>query len=898
MNLTKSLWTKILTVGLGATMALGIGLTSAQVAQQAQAAQGDTVYTMNLNAQGSAFGTSNTYAEKTGTMSSVSWKISLGSCQSSSAVWIGSNSTNKAKLVLPDSSASSYNYGYVRAAISGATATSTYYSALVAQSAFSNVGKVTITPTTGGNAAAAIKFYLVSSSGTTTNYSQVTLTSGTQGSNLVSGSSTTYEFATIASAYYALVFYGTNDYTVRVPTITFYEGASASVPVTSVSVSPDTATIYSGGTNNKTVQLSATVLPSNATDKTLTWQSNATGVATVSSSGLVTAVSAGSATITATANDGSGQYDTAAITVVAKALSSIAVTGTPSKTSYNSGESFDPTGITITATYNNGDTANVATGDATYSPDPLTPSDTQVTVSWGGKSTVITGITVSSVSLSSIAVTGTPNKTSYYVGDTFDPTGVTIRAYYSDSSNVVLSYEDCTFDPTPLTVGTTSITVGYSSKTASISGITVSAITLNSISIKTAATKTNFKLGETFSSSGLVINANYNSGTVEKSSGFTVTGVDTMVLGAQTATITYEGKTVTYSVDVTNVGANAGSYQSSPGSYNSLYTGSGMWTTTVASFGMNGSTYGTYSAAYLSSTDASASRSWTISVGNVGNWGSGTITTVAGANIGANTATQYGNNAMPSAITSMANYSTIVGSNNPMYVGMNFDATNAAKFSMKFITEKAMDAYVVYSTDGGTSYSTIGSKQTTGATDGSTWYDISYAGESSLGSSVRFGVLLISTVTSGIRNRIGDIAVSSYTPGSQEWVNGDFSPLEQATSFADYVMTGVGQGAQGNCAAVKSELDTEYAAMSDLAKAEFSTNSGTTFINARARMAYLSAWVSSQSPAAVETSKEDPKSSLVASAVIGIIGLTTIAGFYFVGKKRTVSNQLLTLQIN
>lgn len=887
MKLSKTLWTKLFAVGLGATMALGIGLTSAQVAQQAQAAQGDTVYTMNLNAQGSAFGTSNTYAEKTGTMNSVSWKISLGSCQSASAVWIGSNSSQKAKLVLPDSSASLYNYGYVRAAISGAKATSTYYSALVAQSAFSNVGKVTITPTTGGSVAAAIKFYLVSSSGTTTNYSQVTLTIGTQGSNLVSGSSTTYEFATIASAYYALVFYGTNDYTVRVPTITFYEGASASVPVTSVSVSPDTATIYSGGTNNKTVQLSATVLPSNATDKTLTWQSNATGVATVSSSGLVTAVSAGSATITATANDGSGQYDTAAITVVAKALSSIAVTGTPSKTSYNSGESFDPTGITITATYNNGDTANVATGDATYSPDPLTPSDTQVTVNWGGKSTVITGITVSSVSLSSIAVTGTPNKTSYYVGDTFDPTGVTIRAYYSDSSNVVLSYEDCTFDPTPLTVGTTSITVGYSSKTTSISGITVSAITLNSISIKTAATKTNFKLGETFSSSGLVINANYNNGTVEKTSGFSVTGVNTMVLGAQTATVTFESKTVTYAVDVTNQGANAGQYVNNPGVYNALYTGSGMWTTTAADFGM-GTSYATYSESLLSETDSVGGNNWTLSTAMVGTWGSGTTSTITGANLGVNSQTLQ---PVPDYISGMSGYSTLPNyDGGALYIGMNFNVANPAKFSMKFITEKVMDAYVVYSTNSGTpySYSILGSVQETTVSDGSTWNEISYAGESSLGSSVRFGVLLLNSATSKIRCRVGDIGIYSYTPGSEVWVSGDFTPLEQATAFANYVMTGIGNNAQGNCAAVKSELDAEYAAMSAPAKAEFESNSGTDFVNARARMTYLANWVGSQSPSGIDAEVKDAKSlsSLIASAVIGVIGLTTIAGFYFAGKKK------------
>lgn len=70
---------------------------------------------------------------------------------------------------------------------------------------------------------------------------------------------------------------------------------------TSVSVSPSTASIETG----ETVQLTETVLPSNATDKSVTWSSNNTSVATVSNSGLVTGVSAGSATITVTTVDGS-----------------------------------------------------------------------------------------------------------------------------------------------------------------------------------------------------------------------------------------------------------------------------------------------------------------------------------------------------------------------------------------------------------------------------------------------------------------------------------------------------------------------------------------------------------------------------------------------------------------
>ena len=61
--------------------------------------------------------------------------------------------------------------------------------------------------------------------------------------------------------------------------------------------------------------LKATVRPDNATDKTVTWSSNNSSVATVSSSGLVTAKAAGSATITCKANDGSGVTATCSITV-------------------------------------------------------------------------------------------------------------------------------------------------------------------------------------------------------------------------------------------------------------------------------------------------------------------------------------------------------------------------------------------------------------------------------------------------------------------------------------------------------------------------------------------------------------------------------------------------------
>src|SRR5437588_11355151 len=85
------------------------------------------------------------------------------------------------------------------------------------------------------------------------------------------------------------------------------------MPVATVTVAPATASVQVG----LTVQLTATTKDANGntlTGRTVTWSSGNTGIATVSSSGLMTGVAAGSATITATSV---GQSGTSAITVTA-----------------------------------------------------------------------------------------------------------------------------------------------------------------------------------------------------------------------------------------------------------------------------------------------------------------------------------------------------------------------------------------------------------------------------------------------------------------------------------------------------------------------------------------------------------------------------------------------------
>ena len=83
------------------------------------------------------------------------------------------------------------------------------------------------------------------------------------------------------------------------------------VAVTSVTLDKETAEVAEG----ETVQLTATVKPDDATDKTVTWSSSDETVATVDNTGKVTAVKAGEAVITAKAGTKSAECT---VTVTAK----------------------------------------------------------------------------------------------------------------------------------------------------------------------------------------------------------------------------------------------------------------------------------------------------------------------------------------------------------------------------------------------------------------------------------------------------------------------------------------------------------------------------------------------------------------------------------------------------
>ncbi len=106
----------------------------------------------------------------------------------------------------------------------------------------------------------------------------------------------------------------TKDYAAQITSVAL----DTTVHVTGVSLDKSALELqissWQGGTSGT---LSATVYPSNATDKSLTWSSSNTNVATVDGNGTVTATGPGSATITVRTNDG-GKTASCAVTVVQK----------------------------------------------------------------------------------------------------------------------------------------------------------------------------------------------------------------------------------------------------------------------------------------------------------------------------------------------------------------------------------------------------------------------------------------------------------------------------------------------------------------------------------------------------------------------------------------------------
>ena len=180
----------------------------------------------------------------------------------------------------------------------------------------------------------------------------------------------------------------------------------ATVAVSGVSLSKTTLSLTEGGSET----LTATVAPDNATNKAVSWKSSDASTATVDNSGKVTAVKAGTATITVTTTDGS-KTATCSVTVTTKTVSVTGVTldqtslelqvdGTAKLSA-----TVAPSDATNSAVTWNSSDSNVATVDGEGNVTAVKEGEATITVTTadGGK-TATCKVTVKPVQLDGLAV--------------------------------------------------------------------------------------------------------------------------------------------------------------------------------------------------------------------------------------------------------------------------------------------------------------------------------------------------------------------------------------------------------------------------------------------------------------------------------------------------------------
>ena len=151
-----------------------------------------------------------------------------------------------------------------------------------------------------------------------------------------------------------------------------------------------------------------------------------------------------------------------------KKVSSFVVKTNPSKTTYQSGDAFDPIGLVITVTYDDSTKADINydshKSDFSFNPTTITASG-DVVVTYGGKTA---NISVTVAEVGDIYILEVPDKTVYRAGQYFDPTGLVIQVVGDAEPIAYDKNKDLfTFEPsltTALTTANKSVKVIFDGK--------------------------------------------------------------------------------------------------------------------------------------------------------------------------------------------------------------------------------------------------------------------------------------------------------------------------------------------------------------------------------------------------------------------------------------------------
>lgn len=594
-------------------------------------------------------------------------------------------------------------------------------------------------------------------------------------------------------------------------------------------------------------------------------------------------------------------YDNAGATATYDSLS---YTGTPI-TSYTAGDSFDPTGLTFNANFSDGTSQTIAHTDLVFSPTSLTTGTTSVSASYTydgvTKSTTITGITVSALAGSAATYTVTTTTSVATTGTT--PAGSS-AAFVNTASS-----------PFQMTAGNS-----HTLTLSSYNSIRISAITLSVHSNQAGGAGYFAYSYDDVNYTNIISTSSFDSADWNGAHSTTFVSktktVDILVGGtiyfrmfatenslycqsytfhwdavpagtlqslniSKTSTTIYVGCTET--LIATPVPANA--------------DGSVTWSTSSAAIAtVNASgvvtaiSNGTATITATSTVNTNISVSCTVyvesvvcytKISNVADLKFGSIFTLGSA--------AYGVAAMyePNTTTYIQRYTA------------DFDVTNTKitddDKTLKLVLEPGFvnDSFA---------FRVVGNnKYLTSPTATSTSNQITFSDSKTANDRCSWFITFDSSGNALIKSAVnqnrsiqynsntGQERFSTYTSTQkviQMYVDlTTQTTINEATCYANEIMNGAGLGAQNICHNRVTLLNHIRGRMTTAAQSEFDSNTGALFVNARARKAYMDAWVIAN-PTAPLLREIKTNNTTTALIIISFFGISAIAGYYFFVKKK------------
>lgn len=239
----------------------------------------------------------------------------------------------------------------------------------------------------------------------------------------------------------------------------------------------------------------------------------------------------------------SGCTTTFQIKIVAKTAVSLSIKQDPTKTTYVFGQKFDPTGLVVEATFDNGDVMEVT--DYKVGDLPTTTGYSLIPVTYQNTTAYFT-VNMKEKAVDSIEVAKLPDKVTYVEGETFTDAGIKVVAKYNDGEEKQVDDYILTNTSTK-TVGDKTVTVLYDGLTTTFN-IKVIEKTITGLEI-TPPTKTEYCEGEDFDDEGMVVKAVYDNGKSEEVTDYTMSGFGDAD-EANVIVVQYKGKAKSFVVNI------------------------------------------------------------------------------------------------------------------------------------------------------------------------------------------------------------------------------------------------------------------------------------------------------------------------------------------------------------